>query len=231
MEKASVIVCLIMILFSCSNDVGYEDERVGWGLKGNVKSCLEHSYNIDAEHNTRGEVVIILSNLVTFNRKGQIKKVQYYNNEEGMTDKGYQISIREKGKTVEEIGYTEKNEIYYHVKYRHISDSIVEYEQFEEGKMTKYGKMIERGLFTEDSCTYIRKISGKEETQITLCEYNEDRNIVSKQTSYQHERYVSYKWFEYLEFDKKNNWTKAIEYYGKGRDDSRFMLVREISYY
>jgi hypothetical protein len=196
------------IVVACSHDRGY-DERKKDGLKGNVKTCLTHYNSIDKVYDTGGEIIttrhIALSHLETFNRKGQLEKIEYFNREEGVKPNGYEIPIREKGEIVEIIGYTEEKKISYRIKYYNISDSIVEYELFDkEGKKTSYGK--------------------------TISQHDENRNTIYRKSYIQH-KFDSYVWYEYLEFDKKGNWIKGIEYYGEGRDDPRFMLVREIYYY
>ena len=127
-----------------------------------------------------------------------------------MKYRGYCVSISEKEDVIENLSFMEENKISHRTKYHHISDSIVEYETFDGGgRKTSYGKVITKGLFSsENICTYIR-INSDEITHRTLCEYDENRNILYEQTSYdKDERIVSYKWYDYLEFDKKTTGSK-----------------------
>ena len=248
-----LIIGVSFIFVECSPHDNEYDERKKSGLKGNVKTCLTHYNSIgkvcdtvygtvcgfESERVTTITRNIFLSDLETFNRKGQIEKTEYFNREEDMKLSSYEIPIREKGVVIGDIRYTEEHKISYRINYHNISDSIVAYEVFDErGEKTSYGKTISQ---YNENRNIIRRLhiqhkfdsdEGEDNAlyEEHIFQYDESQNIISMK-SYIQDEFDSYVWYEYLEFDKKGNWIKAIEYNGEGRDDPKFTIVREIDYY
>ena len=227
----AILVCFTTIFLSCANKDKYEDERKNSNLKGPVKSCFAHSQDIDKHKDTRGENGIFLSRLITFNRKGQVQKIEYY--DARMNLYSYSTPIRENGKITEEVRYLKSGKIESKKKYDHISDRVVAYEEFdEEGNILLYGKSLEKDLLVKSIHTHINKNTGDTITNIYIAEFNKKGDLIASETMNKaHKHRVLYDWYEYIEFDVWDNWTKRIYYFGEGRDDPRYLEMRDIKYY
>ena len=225
--KLTLLICSVTIFVSCSNT----NERKNFGLNGNVKSCFERLYEVekkfgrwengDTEYNGHYQVI--------FDKEGKYQEINYYDSYMDLI--GKQLPTREKGKVSEEIYYDEYGELQNKTMIKHISKNEIDFESFNsDGEKTVHGKYIqEGGKIMKQSYTFIMQDNDEDETYTISFEYDKEGNLIYQKQTNKKGEIVSYVKFEYLDFDKKNNWTKRLMY--EDDDEPKNIAIREIEYY
>lgn len=224
-SKWILLVCSVTILMSCSNI----DERENFGLNGNVKSCFERLYEVEKKFGKweNGDIEYYGHSRITFDKKGLYQEIEYYDDDMDLTRK--LLPVREKGKVLEEIYYDGDGKLQNRTTILHISKNEIDSESFDvDGKKLAHAKTIqENGKAMKTIYTATR--NSEDETYTTLFEYNKDGNLISQKSTNKKGEIVFYLKFEYLEFDKKKNWTKKLTY--EDDDEPINIAIREIEYY
>lgn len=84
-----IIIYFTTIFISCVNDKEYADKCKATNLNGQVKSCFIHYQNLDKYKDMGSARIIYINQLITFSRKGLLKKIEYFN--DNMDPRSYMI--------------------------------------------------------------------------------------------------------------------------------------------
>lgn len=194
--KWILLVCSTTIFVSCSNT----NERKGFGLNGNVKSCFERIYEAEQKFGKweNGDIEYYGNSRVTFDKNGQYQEIEYYDDDMGLD--GKLLFVRNKGKMSEQIYYDgdgnlrnktvfiyDKDKVIEEIYYdsdgklsgrspiNHISKNELNYESFDsDGKKTAYGKNISKdGKIIRQVYTRVRN-GVDDEIYTTVFEYDKN---------------------------------------------------------
>lgn len=221
-----VSIISVVLLMSCSNRTDLQNR----GLNGKVRSCTERVHHPEkkGEKFDAGEIEDFGNhNCVKFNEKGEYTGIEYLDPEGNLFAR--LTPKRENGKIIEEGFFDEDGKLMNNTKITYISDDETEFESFDDtGERTAKGKTFSKnGRITKQTYTLYVGADADKEFTITF-EYDTNGNkIEQKQVDNNGNAVFSAK-YEYLEFDKQNNWIKMLAY-RDGEPES--VLVREIEYY
>jgi hypothetical protein len=224
--KWILLFCSATIFMSCSNTV----ERKNFGLNGNVKSYFERLYEVEKKFGKweNGDIEYYGHSRVTFDKDGQYREIENYDDDMDLT--GKLLPVREKEKVLEEIYYGKDGQLQSKTIILHISTNEIDFESFDsDGKKTAHGKTIRKNGKVMKQVYITMRNNGEDETYTTLFEYDKDGNLISQKQTNEKGEIEFYFRFEYLEFDAKKNWTKRLTY--EDEDEPKNIAIREIEYY
>jgi hypothetical protein len=175
-----------------------------YGLKGRVKSFLEQNYDAVQKFGKWEAGKYAHSRYkIDFDKTGNCTERAFLNKDDEVETKI--IPKRENGKIIEEIWYDEN------------------------GKQTKIEKVsiISKDKVHEEIKNDERIVTVKYDDSTTaIMKFNKNGHII--EDIYQRGKEVSTRRYEYLELDKKKNWTKRIEFYNNKPNK---IETHEIEYY
>ena len=221
------LLLLTFITISCSKN----NEWVRNGLHGKVKSINEKYY--DAENKfgawTYGDSSSYGLIHYSFTNKGDYNGTEYYDN--GKLCFKY-IPKHKDGKLIEVCQYDQDGKLINNMKINQISAEVEEATSFDENglKKSKCKSYYKNNIFIggEDSIFEKGKPNGK---KIGKAAIDSKGNIQSYLVVDEKGKEESYKRFEYLEFDKMNNWIKRISFSSRNSKKPNNLIIREIEYY
>lgn len=201
------------------------------GFKGKVKSCLERIYKADKRFGKweNGDIEDYGHHRTKFDKNGYYTEIEYIDDEGELIAKT--LPTREKEKIIEEITYDEHGKVEIIEKISFISNNEIEIETFDKnGNKLRVGKMY-RSNNKNTKAIFTQYIDGKPAMgHTTTWEYDKNGNIISQKITDKKGQILSYQKYEYIEFDKQNNWIKRLVY-NEDDDNPENIIIRELEYY
>jgi hypothetical protein len=227
-----------------------------WRLKGKVKVCTEKWYEAEEKFGTwePGDLSFSGKNFcIRFDENGQYTEIDHFNRRDKLEHKV--IPKRENGSLTEELEYDDDGKLEYTHKVTYISDNE---------KIIKRYYNDKKKRFRDE--TRIKELENRQTLKNgrvirNITSYNNNEGIVVIDTiTYDYVEtdssfttaitgkagVIFYERQKYLEFDKHNNWTKALvyrcEYFSMGGNkytcedaekikEPEYIAVRQIEYY
>ena len=210
---------LIAVLYSCSAQNQSEYESLG--LKGKVKRVLQCSYIVEEQENK-----LFYCDERTYNDKGQYLEINQYDSNNELMSR--QTPTRDSaGNIAEEKTYDKEGNVVFVTKEKFRSKEKSSSETF-----NMNGEMIRvSDYFKEKNRTVRAVMTIMGDGEFTShYSYDKEGNLLSMKTFNANEDVISSQRYEYLVFDKMNNWTKMSIL--DGDDNSLIFIVeRVIDYY
>lgn len=223
------IISIGIILSSCQDNTDWTQH----GLNGKVEYFIENTYEPIQKF---GEWEITEENKLTstkfnFNNKGKIKSKESYDKFNNLTSK--EIYTYKNEELVERNTYDKEGNLSYKEVVLFYSDTVIEYECFRND-----GEKYDQRKFYFENNRVVKQVFGLNNyttgsvfAKTGLLEYDEKGHLIVDKGLNTNDEIVSSRKFEYIEYDKKNNWTKAILTNKIYNMENQFLLTREYSYY
>ena len=219
-------VWLLLSCFIISITSATANERLPWGLQGNVKSVLILSYE---PYEIFGEWrKVEISNgdhyIATFDERGQLLETRFYSFWGYMALELLQIPIRENGVHQGYIFYDKRGNAIQKMKFNSISDEKIVAEMLDANgvKMHSLTKKITNGKVTKQA---LRLDNGY---IIVELEYDKNGNLILVRLIDGGETHITR--YKHLAFDEQGNWIKKMEF-SNDDDEPDSLIIREITYF
>jgi len=231
------LVSIILFSQSCSynTDWIYNSEWISEGMKGKVYSVRESHYRPEFKFGSwqSGEQVHNYHRTITsFDNKGRALEIIAYWDEDEESIISKRTLSWEKDKLVEYISYQGDGEIDELARYNYISKNIINAKTYNDSNdlilnqelILKDNRMLKSiESFLPDGIKLNRIETG-------TWEFNNNGNLIVLKYVNETGSTVWYRKFEYLEFDRKKNWTKRLVFM-KDKSIPDLLTIREIDYY
>lgn len=220
------LITMFVVSCSKSNDLKRN------GLKGQVKSCYEKIYKAENKFGewVTGEMEYLGHSKLSFTKDGNYNGFELFYSNGDLILKS--IPKFENGLMVEESKYDSNGRLTTKTVYKHISDSEIELTSYNEnGEITSKGKSyLKDDKFSTGTYTVYDNKNVENEIK-SKYEYDINGNITIRESINSKGAGSFYEKYEYLEFDKQNNWTKKLVYKSKTSKKPENIIIREINYY
>ncbi|HEY5593240.1 MAG TPA: hypothetical protein VIK55_19765 [Paludibacter sp.] len=225
--QSSFLILIAFLTFSCSKN----NDRVRRGLHGKVKSINEKYYVADNRFGewTYGDSSSYGLLHFSFTDKGVYSGTEFYDTRR-LSRKD--IPKYKDGKLIEACQYDQDGKLIDKTKINQLSAEVEEIISFDENgrkkSISKYYYKNNIFIGSEDSLFEKGKPIGK---KIGKAIIDSNGNIQSYLVVDEKGKEVSYKRYEYLEFDKMKNWIKSITFSSKNSKKPDYFIIREIEYF
>jgi len=225
--QSSFLLLLTFITISCSKN----NDWVRNGLHGKIKSINEKYYAAENKFGawTYGDSSSYGLIHSSFTNKGVYSGNEYY--DKGRLFTKY-IPKYKDGKLIEVCQYDQDGKLIVKTKMNQISAEVLETISFDQnGRIKSKSKACyKNNIFIggEDAFFENGKLTGK---RIGKTVNDSNGNIQSYLVVDEKGKEVSYKRFEYLEFDKMKNWIKSVTFSSRDSKKPDNLIIREIEYY
>ncbi|MEM6718138.1 MAG: hypothetical protein AAF611_02380 [Bacteroidota bacterium] len=227
--KITLLLVTALVLSACSNS-----SKTDWDLyelNGKVKTYLESYFEPVQKFGEwqTGKPQEFGNYSVTFTEDGTYKQMDFFEKNNKLRERV--IAKQENGKVVEELKYNEDGDFRGKTSYTYLSDTKVEFVSYDEngeeiamGKTyLKDGKIVRREFKT--------LYNGRIEYELRVkFMYDANGRSTAIEQSYGEGESKTTK-FEYLEFDKQNNWTKRLDFVDDNTETPEKIVTRTYEYY
>jgi hypothetical protein len=200
-------------------------------LNGKIKSVHEINYLPTTAKGKTGQEKISDSgeNKASFDPEGKCLNVEYFKNKSRLSGKLH--FEYENGKLTKELFYDEKGRLIFTKNYYEFSPDLQAYTIHDKkGVKTEEGKYyVEKNKIVRQEKTTFDKNTVIEETSIVNT-YDRHGDLIKQEQIRKKGNNIVLD-YEYLEFDKKKNWTKRLEKQSSPKDGEDIITVRELEYY
>jgi hypothetical protein len=224
--KKHLAIFIALVLTSCVSKGDYES----FGFKDDVKSCLERTYEVERKFGKweNGDIEYYGHTKFSFDKNGNYLEIEELDDDGRLRWKI--IPTREKGKIIKESNYDDEGKLVSETKISLFSSKEIESEIFDNensliGKVKTYR---ERGKNIKRTYTQFEENELKNE-YTTTWKYDNDGNIIEIKLINKKGEIQLFEKYEYLEFDKHNNWIRKLSY--EDKEEPKNIVIREIEYY
>jgi len=227
-QKMSGIILFVvahLMLHSCSSSPTILDR---FNLKGPVKKMTVEQFTAienDGEWK-KGEISDYGNYIMKFDRKGNLENMEY-TNADGETRMEL-IPEYEDGEIAEEIMYNKEGKEISHTKFNRISEEELRFKGYNtKGERVNKGKSI-----FEDNLIVKQEFEDNYGNELkTHFKYNRNGELTEQKQVDAEGEIIFHALFEIIEYDKKKNWIKALQFDMDNEDEPVFIIVREFDYY
>lgn len=216
---------------SCKNSINDWDR---FALNGKVKTIIERIYEVEKKFGEWeiGDHVLGADSRISFDNLGNRRWIEYFDFDDYLT--GKLIFKREDRDKIEEAFYDKNGKLvdFSRREILHNSKNELEYVIYDGvGEKISQGKSFyKKNRLVKDIHQTFENNEVKEET-MDVREYDKYGNLVSRKIVDAKGKVISFSKYEYLDFDKKKNWTKKFVYFSEKDQEPCYVLIREYEYY
>lgn len=222
MNKPILFFTLFLILSSCS---GGDSDLAKSGLKGNISSVIEHSYEAvhkdDGWH--KGKPGVYGHRIIQYDAEGNyVKSLALTYSGDTV---GYTTVRKENGETVEEVFHSIRDGRTSRTIMERVDEGQVNFEVWE-GETLRY----EGASFFDSRGRLVRQVRVVENREV-MNHFVYDKGLMVK--SFQEElsgEVSGTQLYEYTEFDEEGNWTKRLIYPTEDRIVPEVINIRTYQY-
>ncbi len=225
-------IIFLLIIFGAFTSCSKNNDRSKFGLNGKVKSYLEMHYEAEMKFGewNKEDIKYDGHHKVLFNKDGYYQWIEYLDDDNELT--GKLIPTREKGKLIEESYYDKDGKLNSKTIITHDSNNELKFVAYnEDGEKTSQGKsFFENNRVIRQEYQTFENDKIENEYTVTF-EYDKDWNLISQKQTNKKGKLTYFRKYEYLSFDKNDNWTKRLVYDSEQGEEPDEIVIRKYEYY